>query len=75
MLVLLLAIARTILSLLRGTYGCSNLVTNLRVCACTALCVPVVPTFQPASSLTFFQRFLAAEPFAGGPDEDGDREL
>jgi hypothetical protein len=37
----------------------------------------VVPTFQPASSLTFFKRFLAAEPFAGGPDDDDDdrREL
>eukprot|EP01044_Picomonas_judraskeda_P017637 COSAG03_NODE_3353_length_2063_cov_2.040224_1_plen_67_part_00 len=34
----------------------------------------MVPTFQPASSLAFFQRFLAAEPFAGGPDGD-DREL
>ena len=28
----------------------------------------MVPTFQPASSLSFFSRFLKKEPFAPGPD-------
>jgi putative effector of murein hydrolase len=53
-------------------YPCINVLTHYAH-ACTAGIV--VPTFQPASSLTFFQRFLAAEPFAGGPDGDDDKEL
>ena len=33
----------------------------------------MVPTFQPASSFSFFKRFLAREPFApGGPDRAQD---